>query len=73
MGLVKRDMWHITCDITPDTSQLGGGEPSHKMSPLFRQPLTKGSLAGLIKLTGYMAANLGIEEYLMDTLLKIHF
>ena len=34
--------------------------------PLFRQPLTKGSWAGLVTLTAYMAAKKGIEEYLMD-------
>ena len=42
-------------------------------SPLFQQPLTKGSWAGLVTLTVYIAAKIGIEEYLMDKFLKIHY
>ena len=43
------------------------------ITPLFWQPLTKGSWAGLVSLTAYMAAKIGIEEYLLDTFLKIHY
>ena len=39
-------------------------------TPLFRQPLIKGSLAGLVTLTAYMAAKIGIDEYFMDKFLK---
>ena len=42
-------------------------------SPLFQQPLTKGSWAGLVTLTAYMAAKIGIMEYCMDKYLKIHY
>ena len=41
--------------------------------PLFWQPLTKGSWAGLVTLTAYMAAKIGIKEYFMDNFLKIHY
>ena len=42
-------------------------------SPLFQQPLTKGSWAGLVTLSLYMTAKIGIKEYLMDKFLKIHY
>ena len=32
---MKMDMWQVTCDrwcVKPDTCQVGGGEPSLKMS-----------------------------------------
>ena len=41
-------------------------------TPLFLQPLTNGSWAGLVTLFAYMAANIGIEEYLMKTILNVH-
>ena len=37
------------------------------------EALTKGSLAGLMTLTAYMAGKIAIEEYLMDKFLKIHY
>ena len=40
---------------------------------MFRQPLTKGSWTGLVTLTAYMATKIGIETYLMDKFLKIHY
>ena len=40
-------------------------------APLFRQPLTKGCWAWLVTLTAYVAVKIGIEEYLMEKVLKI--
>ena len=40
------------------------GGSSH--SPLLQQPLTKGSWAGLVTLTAYMAAKIGIEEFITN-------
>ena len=39
-------------------------------APLFWQPLTNGSRAGLVTLTEYMTAKIGIEEYLMEKFQK---
>ena len=39
---------------------IHGGWP--RCPPLFRQPLTKGSWAGLMTLTAYMAAKIGIRN-----------
>ena len=46
-------------------------ESQRDMATLFWQPLTKGSWAGMVSLTVYMAAIIRIEEYLMEKFLKI--
>ena len=47
--------------------------PDFNHTPLFWQPLTKGSYAGLVTLIAYVVAKIGIEKYLMDKFLKIHY
>ena len=64
MLMIMKILTSFNCKQTPAFDRL---------TPLFRQPLTKGSWDGLVTLTAYIAAKIGIEEYLMDKFLKIHY
>ena len=55
--------------IPPDIIQILQ-EPDHHC---FGSHSLKGSWAGLVTLTAYMAAKIGIEEYLMELFVKILF
>ena len=69
--------WHIF--VEPNTKtifyiirELTQKCPIGDKTPLFRQPLTNGSGAGLVTLTAYKATKIGIEECLIEKFQKVH-